>query len=106
MTGFDLSVLQIKTKIVSCRTADSKPVKQEVNGTVILPPLVFPAAGKSRAYPRGEHPKVAPLEHALGQCDQIGRNFAVEATFLLSQFSPKQAVSTHGLSQGFKSILM
>jgi hypothetical protein len=24
-------------------TADSKPVKQEVNGTVIFPPLVFPA---------------------------------------------------------------
>jgi hypothetical protein len=36
--------LQIKTKIVSCHTADSKPVKQEVNGTVILPPLVFPVA--------------------------------------------------------------
>jgi len=34
--------LQIKTKIVSCHTADPKPVKQEVNGTVILPPLVFP----------------------------------------------------------------
>jgi hypothetical protein len=34
--------LQIKTKIVSIHTADSKPVKQEVNGTVILPPLVFP----------------------------------------------------------------
>jgi hypothetical protein len=34
--------LQIKTKIDSCHTADSKPVKQEVNGTVILPPLVFP----------------------------------------------------------------
>jgi hypothetical protein len=33
----------MKTKIVNCRTADSKPVKQEVNGTVILPPLVFPA---------------------------------------------------------------
>ncbi len=32
----------IKTEIVSCHTADSKPVKQEVNGTVILPPLVFP----------------------------------------------------------------
>jgi hypothetical protein len=32
--------LQVKTKIVSCHTADSKPVKQEVNGTVILPPLV------------------------------------------------------------------
>jgi hypothetical protein len=25
--GLDLSVLQIKTKIVSCRTPDSKPVK-------------------------------------------------------------------------------
>jgi hypothetical protein len=35
--------LKIKTNIVSCHTADSKPVKQEVNGTVILPPLVFPA---------------------------------------------------------------
>jgi len=35
--------LQVKTKIVSCHTADSKPVKQEVNGTVILPPIVFTA---------------------------------------------------------------
>jgi hypothetical protein len=34
--------LQIKTKIVSCHTANSKPVKQEVNGTMILPLLVFP----------------------------------------------------------------
>jgi hypothetical protein len=42
LTGLYLSVLQIKTKIVSKHTADSKPVKQEVNGTVILPPLVFP----------------------------------------------------------------
>jgi hypothetical protein len=42
-TGLDWSVLQIKTKIVSCHTADSKPVKQEVNSTVIPPPLVFPA---------------------------------------------------------------
>jgi hypothetical protein len=41
LTGLDYSVLQIKTKIVSSHTADSKPVKQEVNGTVILPPLVF-----------------------------------------------------------------
>ena len=30
-------------KNVSCHTADSKPVKQEVNGTVILLTLVFPA---------------------------------------------------------------
>ncbi len=35
--------MQIKTKIVSGHTADSKPVKQEVSGTLILPPLVFPA---------------------------------------------------------------
>ncbi len=47
MTVLDWSVLQIKTKIISSHTADSKPVKQEVNGTVILPPLIFPAL----AYP-------------------------------------------------------
>jgi hypothetical protein len=41
-TGLDKFVLQIKITIVSCPTADSKPVKQEVNGTAILPPLVFP----------------------------------------------------------------
>jgi hypothetical protein len=34
--------MQIKTKIDRCHTADSKPVKLEVNGTVILSPLVFP----------------------------------------------------------------
>ncbi len=43
LTGLNESVLQVKTNIVSCHTADSKPVKQEVNGTVILPPLVFTA---------------------------------------------------------------
>jgi hypothetical protein len=42
LTDLDESVLQIKTKIVSCHTANSKLVKQEVNGKVILPPLVFP----------------------------------------------------------------
>ncbi len=34
--------MQIKTKIASCHTADSKLVKQEVISTVILPLLVFP----------------------------------------------------------------
>ncbi len=48
MTGLDKSVLQIKAKIVSSHTADSKPVKQEVNGTVILPPLVFPAVNSTQ----------------------------------------------------------
>ncbi len=33
--------MQIKTKIVSCHTADSKPVKQEVNSLVIFPPWYF-----------------------------------------------------------------
>jgi hypothetical protein len=42
LTGLEKWVLQTKTKIVSCHTADSKPVKLEVNGTVILPPSVFP----------------------------------------------------------------
>jgi hypothetical protein len=41
LTGLDQPVLQIKTKIVRSHTADSKPVKQEVNGAVILPLLVF-----------------------------------------------------------------
>jgi hypothetical protein len=44
LTGLGKPVLLIKTKIVISHTADSKPVKQEVNGTVILPPLVFPAS--------------------------------------------------------------
>jgi len=43
LTGLDLSVLQIKTK---CHTADSKRVKQEVNSTMILPPLVFPGLAR------------------------------------------------------------
>jgi len=42
LTALNQSVLQIKTNIFSYHTADSKPVKQEVNSTVILPPLVFP----------------------------------------------------------------
>jgi hypothetical protein len=44
LTGLNWSVLQIETKIVSCHTAYSKPVKQEVNCTVAIPPFVFPAA--------------------------------------------------------------
>ena len=50
LTGLDYSVLQIKTKIVSCHTAYSEPVKQEVNSTVILPPLVFPGHNKALSF--------------------------------------------------------
>jgi hypothetical protein len=39
---FGLVCYANKNKIVSCPTADYKPFKQEINGTVILPPLVFP----------------------------------------------------------------
>ncbi len=46
LTSLDSSVLGIKTKIVSCLTADSKPVKQEVNCTVILPPFRLPCTGE------------------------------------------------------------
>ncbi len=42
----------MKAKIVSCDTADSKPVKQEVSGTVILPPLEFPALSIKLFSPR------------------------------------------------------
>ncbi len=34
--------MHIKTKIVSYHTVDSKLFIQEINSTVILPPLVFP----------------------------------------------------------------
>jgi hypothetical protein len=42
LTGLDQSVLQIKAKNVSSQTADSNPVKQEVNRTLILPPFSIP----------------------------------------------------------------
>jgi hypothetical protein len=39
---FGLVCFSNKSKFFSFHTAYSKPVKQEVNGTVILPPSVFP----------------------------------------------------------------
>jgi hypothetical protein len=48
--------MPIKTKIVSCHTADSKPVKQEVNGTLILLPLVFPGRVFNTKYGRAFAP--------------------------------------------------
>jgi len=43
-----------KIKNFSSHTADSKPVKQEVNGTVIHPPLVFPVLTLCVAFPQLE----------------------------------------------------
>jgi len=38
---FGIVCLANKNKKFTCHTADSKPVKQEVNSTVILPPLII-----------------------------------------------------------------
>jgi hypothetical protein len=54
-TGLDYSVLQIKTKNVSCHTANSKPVKWEAKGTVTLPPGVFPAKNYMRLFQKCFH---------------------------------------------------
>jgi hypothetical protein len=42
LTGLEPAVSQLTIFVFICKTDKSKPVKQEVNGTVILPPLVFP----------------------------------------------------------------
>ncbi len=42
LTGLGLAVCRLTIFVFICKTDSSKPVKQEVNGTVILPPLVFP----------------------------------------------------------------
>jgi len=48
--------LQTKTKLVGSHTADSKPVKQEVNGKVRLPPLVFPGLTNAQPVAAGLEP--------------------------------------------------
>jgi hypothetical protein len=42
LTGLESAALKLTIFVFVCKTDLSKPVKQEVNGTVILPPLVFP----------------------------------------------------------------
>jgi hypothetical protein len=42
LTGLESAVWQLTIFVLICKTDLSKPVKQEVNGTVILPPSVFP----------------------------------------------------------------
>jgi hypothetical protein len=53
LTSLDKSVFQFKTKLVSLHTADSKPVKQEAKGTMILAPIVFPDSTISAPTSRG-----------------------------------------------------
>jgi hypothetical protein len=69
--------LQIKTKFVSCHTADSKPVKQEVNGTVILPPLVFPAFSQQPflfSFPISRSPATADQTQSNRQSMHAGQD--------------------------------
>ncbi len=42
LTGLESALWELTIFAFICKTVKSKPVKQEVNGTVILPPLVFP----------------------------------------------------------------
>jgi hypothetical protein len=42
LTGLESAVWQLTIFDFICKTNYSNPVKQEVNGTVILPPLIFP----------------------------------------------------------------
>ncbi len=89
-------------KIVSCHTADSKPIRQEVNSTIILPLFVFPGYANRTALHLsvngrsclsccqssllkvvelfailGFFTKLNVAKHIREQCDQkIGRNLA------------------------------
>jgi len=49
LTGLESTVWLLKMFVFICKTDQSKPVKQEVNGTAILPPLVFPDTTNSVA---------------------------------------------------------
>ncbi len=82
--------MQIKTKTVSWHTADSKPVKQKVNGTVMLPPLVFPGL-RPRAYLRVEYLKASfatlLANISLGWNGLPGTNTNLLQIFINSPFS-------------------
>jgi hypothetical protein len=42
LTGLESGVWHLTIFVFICKTDISKPVKQEVNSTVILPPIAFP----------------------------------------------------------------
>ncbi len=61
LTGLKLVVWQLTIFIFICKTDLSKPVEQEVNDTVILPPLVFPVRKDLLEHPSlGCPAKLAP----------------------------------------------
>ncbi len=82
---------QMKTKIVSCHTADSKPSKQEVNGTVILPPFSIPCTisivgsiSLSRFLTKSW---LSPRDVALYPDNWMHQNLAGSATFRQKTFA-------------------
>ncbi len=68
--------------MVSSHTADSKPVKREVNGTVILPPLVFPGFFVNLVPKKGVGrvlKKVARMVcHFFRRCQSLSAPFSVQ----------------------------
>ena len=51
LTGLESAVRLLTFFVLICKTDLSKPVKQEVNCTVILPPLVFPDVSRCQIQP-------------------------------------------------------
>ncbi len=59
LTGFVSAVWKLTILVFICKTDQSKPVKQEVNGTMILPPLSIPAhiiVGDGSGHQRRDEP--------------------------------------------------
>jgi hypothetical protein len=76
--------------MVSCHAADSKPVKQEVNGTGIIPPLVFP---EENIY----LPCLLPLVHPMQKNNHSMHNTLLFKSHISEQnkveYSPMQVFS-------------
>jgi hypothetical protein len=73
-------LLQIKTKIVSFHAADFKPVKQEVNRTVILPSLVFPGWGIENVNKQSYFPANTQDRHRRASWPTFGPTVLVSLT--------------------------
>ncbi len=75
--------MKIKTKIAGCHTADSKskPVEQEVNGTVILPPLVFPGAGLGMLKKQAEQQSAKTKPASKANVAALTANIFVSVTY-------------------------
>jgi hypothetical protein len=54
LIGLESAVFQLEIFVFNCKTDKSKPVKQEVSSTVILPSLVFHGSTTVNCFVRGE----------------------------------------------------